>query len=129
MPLREIERLKLDYEKCCIFTRDGELLWRSSAWGQPPNCEHDVLGTRWQEFVCDLPRVLRWLDNGKQHTITFHALLPSVGKHAIVTYAKARLGKNWLVFGEATIVGGQLPAPPCMAPAALNPPAEPHKTP
>lgn len=125
MPLREIERLKLKYEKCCIFTRDGELLWRSPAWGQPPNSEHTVLGTRWQEFVCDLPRVLRWFKDGKNRTITFHCMLPVAGSHAVVTYAKIELGDCWLVFGKATVMSTQLPAPSCLATDAERAPLNP----
>lgn len=116
------EKDELDGKPVCLFSRRGELLWRSSAWSRPgPRKDYQVLGTRFHEFINqrDLPKLLEWLANDDMDHFTFGALLPKNGTTARVTYEKIPCRGNWLCVGVVHIQPSNLPAPPCVIPENL----------
>jgi hypothetical protein len=114
--LSEAERSALDDEPVCLFTRQGELIWRSQAWTRPgPRRDDQLLGRRWWEFLFreDLGPLLAWLATDEMRPVSFRALLPRDGEIATVTYRKIECRGNWLCVG-AVVVHGMLPAAPTM---------------
>lgn len=110
------KHIDLQHEKCALFSPQGELLWLSPAWGHPPECNHQVLGTRWWEFVYskDLGRLLAFLAGEGGATCSFRAML-FTGGIVRITYSRQPWGENVFVLGEVTIIADYLPAAPCLS--------------
>lgn len=106
MPLSERQKAAIDHVPVCLFSRRGELIWRSTAWTRPgPRRDDQVLGTKWHEFIFpdDLPGLLAWLAGDDMQDFTFMAQLPKTGVVASVTYRKTPYRCHWLCVGVVEV--------------------------
>lgn len=103
----------LEHKKICVFTRKGELLWRSPAWtGERYKNDPHIHGFEYLEFIAprDIPRILRWFTDGAESCLEFNALLPKSGAMARIAYCKIPYGENWLIIGNVVEVKTRKPA-------------------
>lgn len=121
--LTEEEKLKLAHEPVALFSRSGDLIWRSPIWSKDPGrADAAVLGRKWQEFIFaeDLPLLLDWLAADGPEAINFRAMAPNNGETIRVFYRRVRCRENWLCLASVR------PFPPLPPPSCVYLTGEEH---
>lgn len=103
---------QLNDEKACLFTKQGELIWRSPAWGNRQGDDAPLLGERWHEYIApdDHDYVMEWFaDKGASGPCVFRCLFPGSGQWYCCVWSKRRWRGLWLVMGDMLEVAGVPP--------------------
>ena len=101
--MRRFQGVELSKEKCCLFTRDGGMLWRSPAWGNTKEVPISEIGDfRWLEFVHpeDSEAVLHFFRKSKKTLHDFRAYSIAEKCWVRVWLYKIECDLGWLALGH-----------------------------